>query len=69
MTVGTVLQIGKEAVICDSGSRDLAGVTLNSSKIVFYEFVSHPVPLLFKTRTILKTTTLFEEQIGRITCV
>jgi hypothetical protein len=28
----------KEAVICDSGSRDLAGVTLNSSKMVFYEF-------------------------------
>jgi len=38
MTVGSVLQIEKQTVVCDSRSRDLAGVTLNSSKMVFYEF-------------------------------
>jgi hypothetical protein len=38
MTVVPVLQIEKEAAICVSGPKDLAGVTLKSSKMVLYEF-------------------------------
>jgi len=38
MTVGSILQTEMDAVVCNSGSRDLAGVTLNSSKMAFYEF-------------------------------
>jgi hypothetical protein len=38
MPVGSVLQTENVTVICDSGSRDLDGVTLNSSKMEFYEF-------------------------------
>jgi hypothetical protein len=62
MTVGSVLQIEKEALICVFGTRNLAGVTLNSCKLVFYVFVFQLVPLIFKKQTILKTTTFLEKQ-------
>ena len=67
MTVGSVLQIEKEAVICDCGSRDLDEVTLNSSKIVFYESPFPSCIFDFKIQTILKTTTLLEKYILRMT--